>query len=240
MHIFEKLDCNKEMIIMEQTDKALEHTLTVKRKRIMTYFIEATEKLIRSEGLEGLSIRKIASQAGYNSATIYNYFSDLEELTLFGSVCYLREYVAMLEKELRPDMRAIDQYRTIYRCFNHYAFRSPDIYHNMFFGKYSYKLGAVLQLYYGELFPEELEHFSDRMRNMLVLGNITERDRLTVDKMVQEGDLDASKADVTLSLIIAASQHSIYEASLGGEGFDPEAHKQKFNQLFEYLLDAAR
>ena len=35
---------------MEQTDKVLENTLTVKRKRIMTYFIEATEKLIRSEG----------------------------------------------------------------------------------------------------------------------------------------------------------------------------------------------
>ncbi len=50
---------------MEQTDKVLENTLTVKRKRIMTYFIEATEKLIRSEGLDGLSIRKIAGEAGY-------------------------------------------------------------------------------------------------------------------------------------------------------------------------------
>ena len=60
---------------MEQTDKVLENTLTVKRKRIMTYFIEATEKLIRSEGLDGLSIRKIAGEAGYNSATIYNYFT---------------------------------------------------------------------------------------------------------------------------------------------------------------------
>lgn len=49
---------------MEQTDKVLENTLTVKRKRIMTYFIEATEKLIRSEGLDGLSIRKIAGEAG--------------------------------------------------------------------------------------------------------------------------------------------------------------------------------
>ena len=184
---------------MEQTDKVLENTLTVKRKRIMTYFIEATEKLIRSEGLDGLSIRKIAGEAGYNSATIYNYFNDLEELTLFGSVCYLREYVAKLEKELRPDMRAIDQYRTIYRCFNHYAFRFPDIYHNMFFGKYSYKLGAVLHLYYHELFPGELDNFSERMKSMLVSGSMWERDHITIDKMVQEGDMDADKADTTLS-----------------------------------------
>ena len=46
--------------------------------------------------------------------------------------------------------------------------------------------------------------------------------------------------DATLSLVIAVHQNFIYEASLGGEHFDPEAHEQKFNQLFEYLLDAAR
>ena len=52
--------------------------------------------------------------------------------------------------------------------------------------------------------------------------------------------MDADKADTTLSLVIAVHQNFIYEASLGGEHFDPEAHEQKFNQLFEYLLDAAR
>ena len=225
---------------MTQENKILDSTLTVRRKRIMTYFIEATEKLIRLDGIDGLSIRKIANEAGYNSATIYNYFHDLEELALFGSVCCLREYVSMLDRELKEDMRAIDQYRTIYRCFNHYAFRSPDIYHNMFFGKYSNKLGAVLHLYYCELFPGELDHFSGRMRDMLVSGSMWERDRITIDKMVQEGDLRGDKADTTLSLIIALHQNFIYEASLCRDGFDPEEHQEKFNQLFEYLLDAGR
>ena len=54
---------------MQQPDKALDNKLTIKRKRIMSYFIEAAEKLIRTEGLDGLSIRKIAGEAGYNSAT---------------------------------------------------------------------------------------------------------------------------------------------------------------------------
>lgn len=226
--------------MLEQEDKALDNELTLKRKRIMIYFIEATEKLIREDGIEGLSIRKIANEAGYNSATIYNYFNDLEQLALFGSICHLREYVALLEQELRPEMRAIDQYRAIYRCFNHCAFRSPEIYHNMFFGKYSYKLGSVLHLYYHELFPQELEHFSERMKDMLVGGSMQERDRISIDNMVQEGDVSADKADQTLELIIALHQHFIYEATLGGEDFDPDAHAEKFNQLFEYLLAAAR
>lgn len=65
-------------------DKALDNNLTLKRKRIMIYFIEAAEKLIRQNGIENLSIRKIATEAGYNSATIYNYFNDLEQLTMFA------------------------------------------------------------------------------------------------------------------------------------------------------------
>ena len=35
---------------MQQPDKALDNKLTIKRKRIMSYFIEAAEKLIRTEG----------------------------------------------------------------------------------------------------------------------------------------------------------------------------------------------
>ena len=46
--------------------------MDIKRKRIMIYFIEATQKLIRTEGMDSLSIRKIANTAGYNSATLYN------------------------------------------------------------------------------------------------------------------------------------------------------------------------
>lgn len=33
--------------------------MDIKRKRIMIYFIEATQKLIRTEGMDSLSIRKL-------------------------------------------------------------------------------------------------------------------------------------------------------------------------------------
>ena len=225
---------------MEWEDKALNHHLTLKRKRIMIYFIEATEKLIRKEGIENLSIRKIAQEAGYNSATIYNYFNDLPQLTLFGSICYLRDYVTQLERELKPGMRAIDHYRTVYRCFNQQALRYPEIYHNIFFGKYSDQLSQVLQLYYRELFPHELDNLSSEVRDMFLQGRMAERDRATMERMVQEGDIQADKASITLEMIIALHQNFLYEATLGREDFDAPAHEKKFFQMFEYLLAAAR
>ena len=50
--------------------------LDIKKKRVMMYFIEAIQELILNEGIENLSIKKIAKKAGYNIATIYNYFED--------------------------------------------------------------------------------------------------------------------------------------------------------------------
>lgn len=49
-----------------------------KRKRIMSYFINATIELMEKEGIENLTIRKVAEQAKYNSATLYHYFSNLD------------------------------------------------------------------------------------------------------------------------------------------------------------------
>lgn len=225
---------------MQRLDKALDNKMTIKRKRIMVYFIEATEKLLRTEGLDGLSIRKIAGEAGYNSATIYNYFNDLEQLALFGSVCYLREYVALLEKELTPNMRAIDQYRTIYSCFNRCAFRYPEIYYGMFFGKYRHRLGSVLKMYFLDLFPGELDHLSPQMQQIMVGGNMLERDRITMEKMVQEGDVAPEKAEDTMELIIALHQSIIYEAVLEKENFDAQVRGRHFDRLFEYLLSVAK
>ena len=87
--------------------------MNIKRKRVMILFIEAAEKMLRESGLASVSIRKVASEVGYNSATLYNYFEDLEHLILFASVRYLREYVASLQKALTNDMSAYDKYRDL-------------------------------------------------------------------------------------------------------------------------------
>lgn len=222
------------MTVCEETE------LPKKKKRIMIYFIEATEKLIQEEGLDGLSIRKIAAEAGYNSSTIYNYFSDLEHLTLFGSVRYLREYIGLLSRSLREDMTSLEYFRTIYRCFNDFAFQYPDIFRNLFFGRHSDQLAEVLQIYYTQLFPEELEGISESMRKMMVSGDMKERDRITMQRLVADRYVAPEKAEITLDLIVALSQSFLYEACVQGDRLNLEQHKKKFNDLLDYLLAAAK
>ena len=217
--------------------------LSVKKKRVMMLFIEATEGLLRKEGPGGLSIRKVASEAGYNSATLYNYFQDLEHLTLFASVRYLREYVALLEKNLTEDMNAFQRYRMIYRSFNTCAFREPEIFHGMFFGRHSGLLGEVLQVYYEQLFPQDLDGLSGQMKQMLRLGTMYERDSLIMKDLVAEGFVAPEKAEKTMELMIALHQHYIHEAmicsAISGD-FDAAAHQERFDAAFLYIMEAAR
>ena len=46
------------------------------------YFIQAAKEILKGEGLESMSVRNIADQAGYSYATLYNYFKDVKDLIL--------------------------------------------------------------------------------------------------------------------------------------------------------------
>jgi len=61
----------------------------IQRSRITRYFIESTISLIKSEGLENVTTKKIGDHAGYSYATIYNYFENFNDL-----VCVAIEEIA--------------------------------------------------------------------------------------------------------------------------------------------------
>lgn len=124
-------------------------------------------------------------------------------------------------------MNALEKYRTIYSTFNYFAFRSPEIFHNMFFGKYSSKLCQVISEYY-ELFPMDLEGHDSTFKVMLKLG-----------ELVKEGYVSTQKTQKTLDLLIHLHQSYIYEAWIKGDRIDADEHNESFLKLFDYILEMA-
>lgn len=80
---------------MTAMEQSLENK-KIQRRRMMSYFIEAAIGIIEQNGVEGLSLRKVAQAAGYNSATLYHYFKDIEHLSLMACMKYLRNYTLQL------------------------------------------------------------------------------------------------------------------------------------------------
>ena len=209
--------------------------LDIKKRRVMMYFIEATQDLILNEGIENLSIKKIADKAGYNTATIYNYFEDLEELILYSSVDYLKIYLKDLRNEISSDMKAIEIYETIYKVFVHHSFEKPEIFHILFFGKYSYKLEKIIKKYY-EIFPDDITGQNDITKSVLVEGNIHNRDIPVIKQMIKEGSILEEEAPYIMETIVRVHQSYLENILQQREQISLEEHKIKFFKIFDFLL----
>ena len=75
----------------------------------------------------------------------------------------------------------------MWSIFSRHAFHSPQIYNNLFFGKYSDKLGSMIADYY-ELFPEEtLDMNMDYVPVFLKEGDFLKRDYMMLEKCIRDG-----------------------------------------------------
>ena len=209
--------------------------LNIKKRRVMMYFIEATQELILNEGIENLSIKKIADTAGYNTATIYNYFEDLEELILYSSIDYLKIYLKDLKSEINSNMKAIEMYETIYKVFVHHSFEKPEIFHTLFFGKYSYKLEKIIKKYY-EIFPDDITGQTDITKSVLVEGNIHNRDLPVIKQMIKEGSILEEEAPYIMEAIVRIHQSYLENILQQREQISLEEHKIKFFKIFNFFL----
>ncbi len=171
---------------MEKIDKR-----EIKRYRNMSYFIDAAVRIMDDEGIEFVTIRKVADLAGYNSATIYNYFESLDELILFASIRHLKEYILNLKEYIKSANNSLERYYKIWECFSRYSFSRPQIYNNIFFGKHSNSMSHIIEQYYS-IFPEELVGYLDELMPMLLSTDLYARNLVLLSKIQSEGYLNKS------------------------------------------------
>jgi len=167
----------------------------LQKKRIMTYFIEAADEIIKEEGISGVTIRKVADKAGYNSATLYNYFENLDHLLLFAAMRHIKDYASALPEYLKNSNDALDKFLTIWKCFCDYSFKDPEIYYAIFFANLDKDLEDYIVQYY-KLFPDELGIQPDNVSTMLLKHNIYERGMTIVNECVDEGFIRKEDAEV--------------------------------------------
>lgn len=177
----------------------------IQRRRIMGYFIEAANQIIEEEGIESVTIRKVADIAGYNSATLYNYFHDLDHLLFFASMKYLKDYAFDLPNYVKGSENALDKFLRIWECFCHHSYNKPKIYYTIFFDKYSDSINDAVREYYS-IFPEELGDQSTDLLPMLLEKNIYARDMAVLKSCAEEGFFDKKYLEEINEMILLLYQ----------------------------------
>lgn len=104
----------------------------VQTERIKGYFIRSACEILRSEGLKSISARAVAERAAYSYATLYNYFSDINDLvfecvTVFASEC--KDFVTSKTNE-HPD--GIIRLKNVINAYIDYFLEYPGIFELFF------------------------------------------------------------------------------------------------------------
>jgi AcrR family transcriptional regulator len=106
---------------------------SLKSSQVQAHFSEAARALILREGVESLSIRRIAAEAGYTFASIYNHFEKLDELLWRTRSLMADELVAYMEAAGRLDAASSDDVVGVFRCFVDYFLERPHAYRFIYF-----------------------------------------------------------------------------------------------------------
>ncbi len=154
--------------------------------RMLTYFIDATAQIIEKEGIENVTIRKIADIAGYNSATIYNYFGELSHLIFFAALKFIKGYIKDLSIYMASSDHPLEKYLLSWECFCKHSFKDPHIYHAIFIANLGEMPSELFQRYYN-LYQSDLIDIPEDLKSLILEDNLSKRSRTVLEKSVKEG-----------------------------------------------------
>ncbi|EOS80919.1 hypothetical protein C817_01255 [Dorea sp. 5-2] len=168
----------------------------IQRNRMLGYFTAAAIEIIEAEGLEGLTIRKVADKAGYNSATLYHYFDNLDHLTFFAAIHYLKDYASDLAEYLPAIDDSIEAYLKVWEYFCRRSYERPAIYKLLFFQSFDgIDLDEAIKTYY-EIFPDEITQKIQDYSPMLTEANIYKREFIALNKALKSKNIHIDEKDL--------------------------------------------
>jgi AcrR family transcriptional regulator len=100
----------------------------IQEKRMKEYFIQATKEILKSEGLQALSVRNIADRAGYSYATLYNYFKDVNDLIFLCVKDFQEECISFVVGQTKKKTKGIEKLKSSILAYINYFVEYPGIF----------------------------------------------------------------------------------------------------------------
>lgn len=158
-------------------------------------YIVKTNELIKQNGIDSVSIRKLATEMGCSSANLYRYFSSLEELIYYSQLAELKDYIISLNAAEKIWGNVWEKYVGVWYCYCMEAFRKPVAYNLLFFNNYETTLSEAIGEYY-HMFPEEIDESSTSFQVMLTNPEFLGRDFEMCKLCVKENAITYNNAIV--------------------------------------------
>lgn len=187
-----------------------------KRQRIKMYFLEAAKEIITNEGVENVSVRKVADIAGYSYATIYNYFEDINELLWTVRSLIIKDIAAYMHNRINEPLYNLEGIKKLFRIYISYYFENPNVFKFFYFHQLS-KRGDAVEGKEGETNFEEI--WKETLKGFVADGTLKEKDVEVISK------------------IFIYTMHGMIAISLSdNDGLTEENVYKDLERIIDYLL----
>lgn len=170
---------------MANIDFNKKHLSPHRRKMIKT-FVDCTRNIIKEDGVRGVTIKKISDTTELNTATIYNYFENIDHLMYFAVMDAMDDYLADLSNYVKEGDDPLFVYKQVWICFAKNAFKKPYEYLEIFFSDIAQEKDYYLYQYY-KAFPIENDGYPAYLDKVLMAPNLIERTRLLSEVCLNVG-----------------------------------------------------
>jgi len=127
----------------------------------------------------------VADIAGYNSATLYNYFSNLDHLIGYAAVKYLKDYYLVLDDYIKEADNGELKYLKIWEVFCLHSYDRPKIFKAIFFLTPNDDVKEIFDNYF-EIYPSDFGMHTEDLLPMLNAHSIHDRNRESLMPLVDE------------------------------------------------------
>lgn len=193
-------------------------------------YIVKAHAIIREEGLEAVSIRRIAKELGCSSASLYRHFESLSELLYYAELRTLTGYITSLNEAEKNWNNMWEVYVGIWDCYSREAFLHPEAYNLLFFQYNNVKLQQSINEYY-DMFPEDIKDTNKFFLRMLVTSDFMARDFEMCKECIVTGAITYENA-VQLNRIVCLLFKGYFKTILD-EKIAPEDIDARVNLMVE-------
>lgn len=190
-------------------------------------YVALASRIIKEEGVSSISIRRIASELGCSSASMYRYFENLDELLFYAQLDALNEYIMDLSKREKEWKDIWDMHFGIWKSYASEAFKNPQAFEAIFYKNLNRDLGESLKEYY-DMFPDAIIQVSPLIKEMLKIPGYYDRDFYICKRLIAEGEISEENA-VKLNRILCTLFLGYFKF-VQEHGIEPEDIPRLVNQ----------
>ena len=162
-----------------------------KKLKRQSYFVTEAIKMIEANGVGHLTARAVAEASGFNPASIYNYFENMDHLENLASIYFTDNYVKDLSRATRTVLTGLESYMIMWEIFLVHALNNPDLYYNVFYSAISQSGKHNLFKEYYTIFPEQ-RITGSYLSEMMEIDVIQNRGLYVLGLCAKEGSVDPS------------------------------------------------